>query len=92
MLCIEKSWCLIKAKKRYNFERIEMLRKDKSLNQTEIAKMLSISQRSYSHYETGDVNIPLDILCNLARIHNTSIDYLLNLTDEIKPYPPKKSS
>ena len=43
----------MKAKKRYNFERIEMLRKDKHLNQTEIAKALSISQRSYSHYEIG---------------------------------------
>lgn len=82
----------MKAKKRYDFERIEMLRKDRNLTQTEIAKMLSISQRSYSHYEIGDVNIPLDILCKLARIHNTSIDYLLNLTDETKPYPPKKSS
>lgn len=67
-----------------------MLRKDKHLNQTEIAKELSISQRSYSHYEIGDVNIPLDILCKLAQFHNTSIDYLLNLTDESKPYPPKK--
>jgi len=82
----------MQPKKRYNFERIEMLRKDKNLNQTEIAKMLSISQRSYSHYETEDVNIPLDILCKLARFHNTSIDYLLSLTDESKPYPPKKSS
>ncbi len=82
----------MEAKKRYDFERIEMLRKDKHLTQTEIAKMLSISQRSYSHYEIGDVNIPLDVLCKLARIHGTSIDYLLNLTDEIKPYPPGKSS
>ncbi len=82
----------MEAKKRYDFERIETLRKDKHLTQTEIAKMLSISQRSYSHYEIGDVNIPLDILCKLARIHNTSIDYLLNLTDEIRPYPPAKSS
>ena len=80
----------MKAKKRYNFERIEMLRKDKHLNQTEIAKALSIFQRSYSHYEIGDVNIPLDILCQLARFHGTSIDYLLNLTDESKPYPPRK--
>lgn len=88
----EKRVDIMKAKKRYDFERIEMLRKDRNLTQTEIAKMLSISQRSYSHYEIGDVNIPLDILCKLARIHNTSIDYLLNLTDETKPYPPKKSS
>lgn len=90
MLCCEV--IPIKAKKRYNFERIETLRKDKHINQTDIAKALNISQRTYSHYEIGDVNIPLDVLCNLARFHKTSIDYLLNLTDEIKPYPPKKSS
>lgn len=77
-------------KKRYNFERIEMLRKDAELSQTEIAEILCISQRNYSHYETGDTNIPLDILCKLALLHNTSIDYLLNLTDENKPYPRKK--
>lgn len=88
MICYEV--IPIKAKKRYNFERIEMLRKDKHLSQTDIAKALNVSQRSYSHYEIGDVNIPLDILCELAKFHHTSIDYLLNLTDESKPYPYKK--
>lgn len=78
------------TKKRYNYERIEMLRKDKGLTQVEIAKKLCISQRSYSHYETGEVNIPLDILCKLALLHNTSIDYLLNLTDIDKPYARSK--
>lgn len=80
----------IKAKKRYDHERIEMLRKDKGLDQTEIARALDISQRSYPHYEVGDVNIPLDILCKLARFHHTSIDYLLDLTDVAGPYPYKK--
>lgn len=78
------------TKKRYNYERIEMLRKDKGLTQAEIAKKLCISQRSYSHYETGEVNIPLDVLCKLALLHNTSIDYLLNLTDTDKPYTRSK--
>lgn len=73
----------------YEFERIEMLRKDKHMSQTEIAKLLGISQRNYSHYERGETNIPLDILCKIAVIHNTSIDYLLNLTDETKPYKRK---
>ena len=78
------------TKKRYDFERIEMLRKDKEFSQTEIANKLGISQRNYSHYETGDTNIPLDILCKLALLYETSIDYLLNLTDNPKPYPRKK--
>lgn len=78
------------TKKRYNYERIEMLRKDRGLSQAEIAKKLCISQRNYSHYETGDTNIPLDILCKLALLHNTSIDYLLNLTDIDKPYARKE--
>lgn len=77
------------TKKRYSFERIELLRKDKGLSQMDVAKKLCISQRSYSHYETGDTNIPLDILCKLALLHNTSIDYLLNLTDLDTPYPRK---
>lgn len=74
----------------YEFERIEIMRKDKGITQTEIAKMLGISQRNYSHYERGETNIPLDILRNIAIIHNTSIDYLLNLTDETKPYKRKE--
>ena len=79
----------VNIKKRYEYERIEMLRKDRGLSQTELAEKLCISQRNYSHYETGDTNIPLDILCKLAFLHNTSIDYLLNLTDTTKPYPRK---
>ena len=78
------------TKKRYDFERIEMLRKDRGFSQTEVAAKLCISQRSYSHYETGDTNIPLDVLCKLALLFNTSIDYLLNLTDDPHPYPRKK--
>ena len=77
-------------KQRYDFERLEELRKDKRMNQTKIAEMLGISQRNYSHYEKGDTNIPLDILIKLAQIHETSIDYLLDQTDCKKPYPPKK--
>lgn len=77
-------------KQRYDFERFEELRKDKHINQTEIANVLGISQRNYSHYEKGDTNIPLDILISLAKFHGTSIDYLLNLTDCPKPYPRKK--
>lgn len=80
----------MKAKKRYDFERLEVLRKDKHMSQTELANLLGVSQRNYSHMEIGDINIPLDILIKLAEIHHTSIDYMLNLTDCKEPYPRNK--
>ena len=70
-------------------ERIRNLREDKDLSQNEIAKILNCSQTTYSRYETGDLNIPVDSLIKLAKYFNTSIDYLTGLTDEKIPY--KKS-
>ncbi len=67
-------------------ERIRNLREDKDLSQNEIAKILNCSQTTYSRYETGDLNIPVDSLIKLAKYFNTSIDYLTGLTDEKKPY------
>ena len=63
-------------------ERIRNLREDKDLSQNEIAKILNCSQTTYSRYETGDLNIPVDSLIKLAIYFNTSIDYLTGLTDE----------
>ena len=70
--------------------RLRGLRKGKDLNQTQIAAVLRISQRGYSKYETGENDIPTGILIQLAKIYHTSVDYLLDLTDERRPYPPKK--
>lgn len=67
-------------------ERIRNLREDNDLTQKEMAKILDCSQTTYSRYETGDLNIPIDSLMNLAVFFNTSIDYLTGLTDEKKPY------
>ena len=67
-------------------ERIRNLREDKDLSQNEIAKILNCSQTTYSRYQTGDLNIPVDSLIKLAIYFNTSIDYLTGLTDEKKPY------
>ena len=67
-------------------ERIRNLREDKDLSQNEIAKILNCSQTTYSRYETGELNIPVDSLIKLAIYFNTSIDYLTGLTDEKKPY------
>jgi transcriptional regulator with XRE-family HTH domain len=63
------------------YRRIRDLREDADLTQTKIAKILSCSQRVYSHYERGELDVPTDILIRLARFHDTTTDYLLGLTD-----------
>ena len=70
--------------------RLKDLREDRDLKQEEIAKILNISQTNYSKYELGKINIPISSLKKLAEYYNTSIDYLLGLTSEIKPYPRQK--
>ena len=71
--------------------RIRALREDKDLSQREIAGMLGMSQTGYSKYETGENDIPTSVLIQLSRIHNTSIDYLLDQTDEVLPYTRKRN-
>ena len=63
------------------YPRIRDMREDRDLNQTQVAKMLGMSQTGYSKYETGENDIPTAILIKLARFYNTSIDYLLGETD-----------
>lgn len=63
------------------YQRIRDLREDKDMTQTQMAKILSCSQRIYSNYERGDVDIPTDILIKIADYHNVSIDYLLGRTN-----------
>lgn len=70
--------------------RLKDLREDKELLQKDIAKILNISQRGYSHYETETNDIPTNILKTLSEFYNTSIDYILCMTNEIKPYPRTK--
>ena len=67
--------------------RLRDLREDKDLLQKDIAKILNMSQTGYSKYEVETSDIPTEILKKLASYYNTSIDYLLCLTDERKPYP-----
>ena len=67
--------------------RLKDLREDHDLKQENIAQILNISQTNYSKYELGKINIPVNSLIVLANFYNTSIDYLLGLTNEIKPYP-----
>lgn len=66
------------------YKRIRFLREDRNLNQTEVAKILNMSQTGYSKYETGENDIPTKILIALAKFYDTSIDYLLDQTDNPK--------
>lgn len=67
--------------------RIKDLREDADLTQREIAEYLHIKQNTYSQYENGQRQLPIDVLIALARYYHTSTDYLLGLTEERKPYP-----
>ena len=69
--------------------KIRDIREDKDLTQEDIAKVLNCKQQTYSRYETGEITIDIFRLETLAKFYNTSIDYLVGLTDEIKPYPRK---
>lgn len=66
------------------YNRIRELREDKDLTQLQMGKILSCSQRVYSNYECGDIDIPTDILIKLAKFHNVSTDYILGLTNDPK--------
>lgn len=72
------------------YRRLRSLREDLKLNQTEMAKLLNMSQTGYSQYETGTNDIPTNILIKLSEIHKVSVDYILDLTDEKQPYKRKK--
>lgn len=63
------------------YKRIRELREDKNLSQEEIAKILNVSQSTYSRYESGYLDVPSEILIRLSRYYNISIDYILELID-----------
>ncbi len=68
------------------YKRIRELREDHDLLQKDLAAYLHCSQVAYSRYELGTRDIPTEVLIALAKFYNTSTDYILNLTDERKPY------
>lgn len=64
------------------YPRIRNLCEDKDLTQREMGEILSCSQRVYSNYERGELDIPTEILIKLAKFHNTTTDYILGLTNK----------
>ena len=66
--------------------RIKDLREDNDLTQKEVAEYLHIRQNTYSQYETGHRQIPIEVLIALAKFYKTSTDYILGLTDNPKAY------
>jgi transcriptional regulator with XRE-family HTH domain len=71
------------------FENIRNLRIDHSYTQKQIGEYLGISQNTYSQYEIGVLNYPIDVLIKLADLYDVSIDYLVGRTNTKKPYPKK---
>ena len=71
-------------------EHLRALREDRDLSQTDLAELLNIHQTTYSDYELGRVNIPIPLLIQLALYFDTSVDYIIGLTNEKQPYPRGK--
>ena len=69
------------------YQRIRDLREDRDLMQKDLAAYLKCTQVCYSNYEMGKRDIPTYVLKSLAVYYDTSVDYILGLTDEPKPYP-----
>ena len=71
------------------YENIRSLRIDNGYTQRQIAAYLGISQNTYSQYEIGVLNYPVDVLIKLAELYGVSVDYLLGRTNVKEPYPRK---
>ena len=69
------------------YPRLRDLREDHDFTQQQVAEYLNMKQPQYSRYERGLRDIPTDILIRLARLYNTSVDYMLGLTNITAPYP-----
>ena len=67
------------------YPRIRDLREDSDRSQTELARLLGMSQTGYSKYETGENDIPTQVLIKLAGFYKTSTDYILGISDRRNP-------
>ena len=73
---------MIKQGDKMIYQRVRDLREDYDWNQEYVAEKIGITQTTYSKYELGKVNIPLDMMIKLADLYNVSVDYLIGRTDE----------
>ena len=73
-----------------NYPRIRDLREDADLTQKAVGEEINVPQRTYAYYESGERMVPPTVLCALADFYQTSVDYIVGLTDERKPYPRRK--
>lgn len=69
--------------------RLRDLREDRDITQSQLAKILHIKQNTYSQYENGQRQVPVDILISLSYYYDTSIDYIVGITDTKDSYPKK---
>ena len=72
-------------------KRVKEHRESKKLTQNEVCKFIGIQQPQYNRYETGLRDFPLAYIVEVALLFNTSVDYLLELSDESKPYKRVKN-
>ena len=70
-------------------ERIRALREDNDFNQTQIAELLNVGQKTYSDYELGKIRIPIDSIIVLAKYYNVSLDYICGVSNIKNQYPQK---
>jgi len=68
------------------YPRLRDLREDRDLSQQQVAEFLDMKQPQYNRYERGFRDVPTDILIRLAWLYQTSVDYILGLTDQRQPY------
>ena len=71
-------------------QRIKDLREDSDMNQTQIAKLLHVGQKTYSDYERKNCRIPVDSLIILAQFYNVDMNYICGISDTRRSYPTKR--
>ncbi|MCR4842599.1 MAG: helix-turn-helix transcriptional regulator [Eubacterium sp.] len=69
------------------YKRIKELREEQELPQRAVAGLLHVTQKTYSRYELGQHEVPITALIQMARMYDTSVDYIVELTDQRSPYP-----
>ena len=66
------------------YHRLKDLREDHDFSQSFVAEYLQMKQPQYSRYERGLRDVPTDVLIRLAKLYNTTTDYILGISDDIK--------